>query len=92
MSDVVSLLEPRVLGVIADALCCRHGQRHRPAFTGQTLLGEGLGCDSLDRVSLVVAIEEEFAIEISDDTEASWRTVGDIVATVASLAAAPSPA
>lgn len=40
---------------------------------------EDLGADSLDLVELVMAFEEEFAIEIPDDVQEQIGTVGDAV-------------
>jgi acyl carrier protein len=40
---------------------------------------EDLGADSLDTVELVMAFEEEFAIEIPDEDAEQMRTVGDAV-------------
>lgn len=40
---------------------------------------DDLGIDSLDAVELVMAIEEEFGVEVTDSTYESWRNVGDIV-------------
>lgn len=40
---------------------------------------EDLGADSLDIVDLVMAIEEEFELEIPDDAVEGIKTVGDIV-------------
>ncbi len=39
---------------------------------------EDLGADSLDVVELVMAIEEAFDIEISDEEAESMRTIGDV--------------
>ena len=40
---------------------------------------DDLGADSLDRVELVMAFEEEFGVEIPDDAAESIVTVGDAV-------------
>ena len=40
---------------------------------------DDLGADSLDTVELVMALEEEFGIEIPDDAAESIQTVGDAV-------------
>lgn len=42
-------------------------------------LVDDLGVDSLDAVELVMAIEEEFIIEIPDEAAERMRTVRDIV-------------
>ena len=39
---------------------------------------EDLGADSLDLVSLIMALEEEFKGPISDDEAASLATIGDV--------------
>lgn len=40
---------------------------------------DDLYADSLDTVELVMAIEEEFGVDISDDDADGFRTVSDIV-------------
>jgi len=40
---------------------------------------DDLGADSLDTVELVMAFEEEFSIEISDEAAKDIQTVGDAV-------------
>ena len=40
---------------------------------------EDLGADSLDTVELVMALEEEFDIEVPDEDAEKFQTVSDIV-------------
>lgn len=40
---------------------------------------EDLGADSLDIVELVMAMEEEFDLEIPDEDAEKMKTVGDVV-------------
>ncbi len=40
---------------------------------------EDLGADSLDLVEVIMAIEQEFNLEIEDDDAENIRTVGDAV-------------
>jgi acyl carrier protein len=40
---------------------------------------DDLGADSLDIVELVMAIEEEFGFEISDDDAEKIQTIGDAI-------------
>ncbi len=40
---------------------------------------DDLGADSLDIVELVMAIEEEFDLEISDDDAEKIQTIGDAI-------------
>jgi acyl carrier protein len=40
---------------------------------------EDLGADSLDTVELVMALEEAFDIEISDEAAQSVKKVGDVI-------------
>lgn len=45
---------------------------------------DDLGADSLDVVELIMGLEDEFGIEISDEQAESIRTVGDAVRFIAS--------
>lgn len=45
----------------------------------ETHLVDDLGADSLDAVELIMAIEEEFGVEINDDAAQNMKTVKDIV-------------
>ena len=42
-------------------------------------LVEDLGADSLDAVELVMAIEEEFGLEVPDEEAEKLQSVGDIL-------------
>lgn len=42
-------------------------------------IAEDLGADSLDVVDLIMTLEDEFEVEISDDVIESVKTVGDLV-------------
>lgn len=47
-------------------------------ITEDANIQEDLGADSLDVVDLIMAIEEEFDIEIPDEDVENIKTVGDI--------------
>ena len=40
---------------------------------------EDLGADSLDTVELVMALEEEFGIEVPDEQAEKLQSVGDVI-------------
>ena len=52
-------------------------------ITEAAKLDEDLGATSLDRVEIVMALEEEFAIDISDGQAERLHTVADVLACVA---------
>ena len=45
----------------------------------ETRLVEDLGADSLDAVEIMFSLEEEFGMEIDDDSAQELKTVGDLV-------------
>ena len=45
----------------------------------ETRLVEDLGADSLDAVDIMFSLEEEFGMEIDDDSAQAIKTVGDLV-------------
>ncbi|CAN5276578.1 hypothetical protein BH10PSE6_BH10PSE6_19690 [soil metagenome] len=57
-------------------------------FVGSAALGADLGATSLDSVELVMAIEDEFRVEISDDQAAAVVTVDDLERLILRLQAA----
>jgi acyl carrier protein len=52
-------------------------------LTESATIDDDLAATSLDRVEVVMALEDEFAIDIYDEEAAELRTVGDVLACVA---------
>lgn len=48
-------------------------------ITMETNLEEDLGADSLDAVEIIMAIEDEFDLEIPDDVAEELKTVSEII-------------
>ena len=55
-------IEERVIGIVAEQLSIGADE-----IKNESSFIDDLGADSLDTVELVMALEEEFDIEISDD-------------------------
>ncbi|SNR97328.1 acyl carrier protein [Anaerovirgula multivorans] len=49
------------------------------AITPATSLIEDLDADSLDAVEIIMAIEDEFSVEIPDEEAEGFKNIGDIV-------------
>ena len=47
-------------------------------MTMETKIAEDLGADSLDVVELLMAIEEEFEVEIPDEEIENLKPIGDV--------------
>lgn len=47
--------------------------------TRESRLQEDLGVDSLDAVELIINIEDEFGIQITDEEASDIKTVGELV-------------
>ena len=47
--------------------------------TLESRLAEDLGADSIDAVELIMNIEDEFNIQVSDEEAQNMKTVGDLV-------------
>lgn len=70
----IVLRVPEIIGNVLDGA-------HDPAPGAS--LRDDLGADSIDLLELVMAIEEDFEIEIDDlGVIDAWKTVGDVVAYV----------
>jgi acyl carrier protein len=67
-------IEERVKQIVAEQLGVDEGQ-----VTNEAAFMDDLGADSLDTVELVMALEEEFDIEISDEDAEKIQTVQDAV-------------
>ena len=67
-------IKDRVIKIVVDHL----GADENKA-TAEASFVDDLGADSLDTVELVMALEEEFGIEIPDDAAEKIKTVGDAI-------------
>ena len=67
-------VEEKVREIIVDQLGVDEKQ-----VTADAVFIDDLGADSLDTVELVMALEEEFDVEIPDDVAEKIRTVNDVV-------------
>ena len=64
--------QERIRQIIADQLGVK-----KEEVTDSAKFVDDLGADSLDKVELVMALEEEFGIEIPDEDAEKLATVGD---------------
>jgi len=67
-------IEEKVKGIIVEQLGVDEAE-----VTPTASFIEDLGADSLDQVELVMALEEEFKLEISDEDAEKIKTVQDAV-------------
>jgi len=67
-------VEERVKEIIVEQLGVEAGQ-----VTEKAKFVEDLGADSLDTVELVMALEEEFSLEIPDEDAEKITSVGDAI-------------
>ncbi len=74
MSETTETTETRVKAIIVEELGVEADK-----VTWEASFVDDLGADSLDTVELVMAFEEEFDVEISDEDAEQMRTVGDAI-------------
>ncbi|MEY4324700.1 MAG: hypothetical protein RIS24_871 [Verrucomicrobiota bacterium] len=67
-------IEQRIKDIIIEQLGVTADQ-----VTPEAKFIEDLGADSLDTVELVMALEEEFGLEIPDDEAEKLQSVGDVI-------------
>lgn len=67
-------IETKVRGIIAEQLGVGEDE-----IKIESSFVEDLGADSLDIVELVMAMEEEFEVEIPDEEAENIKTVGDAI-------------
>jgi len=67
-------IDIRVRDIIVEQLGVKPDQ-----VTPEAKFIEDLGADSLDTVELIMALEEEFGIEVPDEQAEKLLTVGDVV-------------
>jgi len=68
----MELSQDKIKQIIADQLGVK-----KEEVTDNAKFVDDLGADSLDTVELVMALEEEFGIEIPDEDAEKLATVGD---------------
>lgn len=49
-------------------------------ITPETNIAEDLNADSLDYIDLILKLEKEFQVELTDDIVQTFETVGDVAA------------
>lgn len=71
-------LEMKLVKIVAEKLNIEEGN-----IKTASRFQEDLGADSLDIVELLMEIEEEFGVNISDEESERLKTVGDAVKFIA---------
>jgi acyl carrier protein len=74
VSRTMSTIEERVKKVVEDQLSVNQDQ-----ITPEASFIDDLGADSLDTVELVMALEEEFGVEIPDEDAEKITKVGEAI-------------
>ncbi len=69
----------KVIGIIAETL-----KMDKESVKPETTF-EGLGADSLDRLEIIMKIEETFGVDISDEQEAKIDSINNAVEAIHAL-------
>lgn len=77
-------VDDRVKSIIAEQLGVK-----KEEVADQSKFIDDLGADSLDTVELVMALEEEFGIEIPDEDAEKMMTVGEAIKYIETKAKQP---
>lgn len=67
-------IEEKVKKIIVEQLTVNPDQ-----VTPDAKFVEDLGADSLDNVELIMALEEEFGLEVPDEEAEKLQSVGDVI-------------
>ena len=70
----MAAVDQRIKAIIAEQLGVKPEE-----VTAQASFIDDLGADSLDTVELIMALEEEFNVEIPDEDAEKMTTVGDAI-------------
>jgi acyl carrier protein len=74
-------IDEKVIDIIVDKLGV-----DRAEVTPEAVFVDDLGADSLDLVELIMAMEEEFGMEIADEDAEKLRTVQDVISFISTRA------
>jgi acyl carrier protein len=74
-------IDEKVIDIVVDKLGVE-----RSEVTPEAVFVDDLGADSLDLVELIMAMEEEFGMEIADEDAEKLRTVQDVISFISARA------
>jgi acyl carrier protein len=74
-------IDEKVIDIIVEKLGVE-----RSEATPEAVFVDDLGADSLDLVELIMAMEEEFGMEIADEDAEKLRTVQDVISFISARA------
>ena len=63
----------KVITIVAEQL-----GKDATEITAETSMQDDLGADSLDAVEIIMALEDEFGIEIPDEEAQTFNNIGEI--------------